>query len=602
MKKIYAFLLLAGLFLLGAQNVMAQETYCVPGTHNGWNPAGDPMALGGDGYYFKIFESVTSFTFKISDGTWDNSWGYSNVLIGSCDAGIGVSQDGSNVVLTLASAADIMIKFNASTEKIWVVYYVTEDPTAHLSANSDVVLPGTEITLTGSSEHFTGTVSYAYSYSTDNTVWTSIAAAASATTVNFTIPANATAGKYFFKVVASSSTQSDDAETNVTVALSATVAGSDADYNPEVASPAFGTYWNMTDTNNDMVYSEDVFTLTKSKVYLPAKNLVFKVGINHDWGFSYPASDRVLEIPQAGYYDLTFTLTWSTKTISAVATYLYPKVEVAGTFNNWVLEELSYNPSGYQYKNIPVTAGSKEFKLKINDVWYGYNGTMTRVNCENKTFDSEANNCHLLADVDGNYTFYFQNNLVSVSYPTTFTRVVNNTNYQTLCVPFDAVKPENVTIYDVTEVTASSVTIGVPDIAYLVAGHSYIIKPQVVADIVINMKSEGVEVVAPVNTYLYGILGADYKPTAALGAYVLSEGEFHLVAEDDAATVKSTRAYLKAVNASLAPALRIVEAGNGATDIQNVEGSEAAVKFIENGKLFIRKNGVVYDVTGAVVK
>lgn len=585
---------------------MAQDTYSVPGPHNGWNPSSDHMTLGGDGYYFRIYESVTTLTFKVAQNdAWTYSWGYDDVLTGSCDAGITVTNSDGNVKLDLASAADIMIKFDAEEKKIWVVFYVTVDPTAHLSANAEVVLPGTEITLTGSSEHFTGVVSYAYSYSTDNSVWTSIAAAASATTVNFTIPANATAKKYFFKVVASSSTQSDDAETNVTVALSATVAGSDADYNPDVASPAFGTYWNMTDTNNDMVYSEDVFTLTKSKVYLPAKNLVFKVGINHDWGFSYPGTDRVLEIPQAGYYDLTFTLTWSTKTISAVATYLYPKVEVAGDFNgdgDWTVEEMSYNPSGYLYKNIPLTAGNREFKVIINDVWYGNNGTMTRVDCENKTFASEADNCHLLADVDGYYTFYFQNDLVSVSYPTTFTRVVNSLNYQTLCVPFDAVKPENVTIYDVTEVTASSVTIGVPDIAYLVAGHSYIIKPQVVADIVINMKSEGDEVDAPVNTYLYGILGADYKPTAALGAYVLSEGQFHLVAEDDAATVKSTRAYLKAVNASLAPALRIVEAGSGATDIQNVEGNEVAVKFIENGKLFIRKNGVVYDVTGAVVK
>ena len=596
MKKIYSLLLLAGLFLFGAQNLMA-DTYCVPGPHNGWNPASDPMTLGGDGYYFRICESVTSIVFKVSDGSWDNSWGYYDVLTGSCDPGITVSNSEGNVKLDLASAADIMIKFDAENHKIWAVFYITVEPKAHLSADVDVVIPGAEINLTASSDNFTGDVTYAYSYSTDEVNWTSIAAAASATNVTFPVSASATAMKYYFKVVASSSTQSDDAVTNVTIAQSATVAGSTNEYG-NIVSDAFGTYWDMTDTNNDMVYSEGVFTLTKSKVYLPAKNLMFKIGVNHDWGFSYPGSDRELAIPQAGYYDLTFSLTWSTKTVSAVATYLYPKVEVACSFNGWTPEELTYNPSGYHYKNIPVTSGSKGFKMIVNDEWIGNTGTMTRVNCENWPLDADAD-ITLLADVNGTYTFYYQNGNISVSYPTSFTREVNSTNYQTLCLPFDAVKPENVAIYEVTGVTANSVMLGVPDIAYLEAGKSYIIKPSVVADIIITMKPEGTEVAAPINTHMFGILGDDYQPTAALGAYILSENKFHLVAADGVVTVGSTRAYVKAVDPNAAPELRIVE---NATDIQNVEANEVAVKFIENGKLFIRKDNVVYDATGAVVR
>ena len=38
------------------------------------------------------------------------------------------------------------------------------------------------------------------------------------------------------------------------------------------------------------------------------------------------------------------------------------------------------------------------------------------------------------------------------------------------------------------------------------------------------------------------------------------------------------------------------------TSLQNVEKSEKAVKFFENGKLLIEKNGVVYDVMGTVVR
>ena len=51
-----------------------------------------------------------------------------------------------------------------------------------------------------------------------------------------------------------------------------------------------------------------------------------------------------------------------------------------------------------------------------------------------------------------------------------------------------------------------------------------------------------------------------------------------------------------------APAIRIVMNENGATDIKSIEDSEKAVKFIEYGKLYIQKDGVVYDATGAKVK
>ena len=67
-------------------------------------------------------------------------------------------------------------------------------------------------------------------------------------------------------------------------------------------------------------------------------------------------------------------------------------------------------------------------------------------------------------------------------------------------------------------------------------------------------------------------------------------------------TIPANKAFIEIVeNPSNAP-IRIIEAGNNATDIQNIEGAEKAVKFIENGKLYIQKNGVVYDATGAKVK
>ena len=62
------------------------------------------------------------------------------------------------------------------------------------------------------------------------------------------------------------------------------------------------------------------------------------------------------------------------------------------------------------------------------------------------------------------------------------------------------------------------------------------------------------------------------------------------------------KAYL-ALGATQAPARYYVfNEENNATDIQNVEGTENAVKFMENGKLYIMKNGVVYDAMGKTVR
>ena len=64
----------------------------------------------------------------------------------------------------------------------------------------------------------------------------------------------------------------------------------------------------------------------------------------------------------------------------------------------------------------------------------------------------------------------------------------------------------------------------------------------------------------------------------------------------------ANKAYIVIASTGGAPAVRIIFAENNATDIKRIEDSENAVKFIENGKLYIQKNGVVYDVTGAKVR
>ncbi len=105
------------------------------------------------------------------------------------------------------------------------------------------------------------------------------------------------------------------------------------------------------------------------------------------------------------------------------------------------------------------------------------------------------------------------------------------------------------------------------------------------------------------NNQLVGVLA----PTEAeANWYVLATDldhdgltKFHACQAD--ITIPANKAYM-VIGEATAPAVRIIFAENGATDIKSIEDSEKAVKFIENGKLYIQKDGVVYDATGAKVK
>jgi len=55
-------------------------------------------------------------------------------------------------------------------------------------------------------------------------------------------------------------------------------------------------------------------------------------------------------------------------------------------------------------------------------------------------------------------------------------------------------------------------------------------------------------------------------------------------------------------NSTLVPARKPIYFREDPTRINHIEGQEQAVRFIRNGQLFIRKNGITYDAIGRVVR
>ena len=85
MKKLISLLLAIAMLVccIPVSAFAADEAYFVAGTAelcgNAWacNDEANKMTLNADGLYEKVYVSVPAGTheFKVTDGTWDNSWG-----------------------------------------------------------------------------------------------------------------------------------------------------------------------------------------------------------------------------------------------------------------------------------------------------------------------------------------------------------------------------------------------------------------------------------------------------------------------------------------------------------------------------------------------
>lgn len=85
---------------------------------SGWNPSDvNNVMTYSDGVFTKIFTDVPngSHEFKITDGSWNNSWGYGNVF---SDYSSSYSASGDNIKFTLDTTATVIISYNNSTDKI----------------------------------------------------------------------------------------------------------------------------------------------------------------------------------------------------------------------------------------------------------------------------------------------------------------------------------------------------------------------------------------------------------------------------------------------------------------------------------------------------
>ena len=97
------------------------------------------------------------------------------------------------------------------------------------------------------------------------------------------------------------------------------------------------------------------------------------------------------------------------------------------------------------------------------------------------------------------------------------------------------------------------------------------------------------------DAYFYGLSLNSASDANSVGLYWMN-------ATGEAFTNDAHKAYLKVAKSSAPARYYLFNGENGATGIRELQEGEKACKFLENGQIYILKDGHVYDVTGRVVK
>ena len=243
-------------------------------------------------------------------------------------------------------------------------------------------------------------------------------------------------------------------------------------------------------------------------------------------------------------------------------------------------------------------------------------GTMVANNCTNWPLYTDADNPHFKTTIAGDYTFTYSlsENTLSLTYPTAYERAVNSGAWGTVCFPVDAELSSTYVahVYSINYKDGEHLYLTEEANLSLRGGRPYIFKAKSgVSKITATLSSTGTNYES-VEWHWNGLYGK-YDRTPFTGwdvekIYIVTDTEIQRASQ--ASGVLPNRAYI-ALNmvpdeaVTSAPGLPIIAMPlepNNATDINSIEASEKAVKFFENGQLFIQKNGVVYDMTGRIVR
>ena len=107
----------------GGDPVVTPSAYYVTGTFNGWTNPDENYVMTGEGNIYKkdLTLAAGAHMLKVTNGTWDSSWGYGDVAGAYSEVSEGTDDNGNpngNILITLAAEKKVTVLFDAEAKKI----------------------------------------------------------------------------------------------------------------------------------------------------------------------------------------------------------------------------------------------------------------------------------------------------------------------------------------------------------------------------------------------------------------------------------------------------------------------------------------------------
>ena len=397
----------------------------------------------------------------------------------------------------------------------------------------------------------------------------------------------------------------------------------------------FGTEWDPSNTANDMfLMYGTIYAWEKYNVTLSAGKIQFKVCEDHAWTTAYPASNYEFDIPASGIYTIMIMFDAASGMVEAFAEKtgdadVIPTVVIAGDMNGWNTSANTFTiAEDEKTASLALNLEAKDygFKMIIAGSWTSDAQTITRENNVTTYTGANGENGTLTADVAGEYifTWTYETNTLVVTYPAkeepqpvatwdeiVFTEVAakgslngavfaaaNNAAFTLTVTDTDASKQEidqNTASFGTAEEnkaydfrlktggkssSKNGLTLAIPADGTL----------RIAARTGSNSATDRNLVVKQADVELYNKLVVEADKVGDYYPYIYVE-------------VKQGAVVLEyPVNTINFYAFGFKAAEGPATGFEEIEAAEKAVKFIENGQIFILRDGAVFNLMGARVK
>lgn len=551
MKKFYSLLLLGGLLLLGAQSAWA-ACYVAHNkvlNSNDWVVNGDQMTeVTTETYFTKEFRSVPANSvveFKITNGTWD--WKMINIYAGQSSDNITVtkttSEDPSITFTTPAYKSDIVIHFEAGEGK--GVYVICTRMKYYLRSSYEDSWASKEMKMTT-----------AAGVTTWSRTWSNVAAD---DVVRFQFSTSASGWE----------NQLGAAEANAPISIAEEYAGSTSAHQdiilPLIAGNSYTIKYDETN-NKYWVESSD------------AKEIYFYNNMSWDQVYANIYTDPLVFVDDAsgqGY--------------------------IGNQVTNRNIKMIKIGETNYYRCKFKGDCSAVAFISQYQDNYSKF--WQTGAVCVDLAGTENLFVANTGTYYDNNDTRYFRKGLWLDYGETGYSRTegVTNTYFGTICLPFASSAFEGMEVYTVAGLVSGGLGL-TPLVGQMAAGTPYVFRATANTISVTYTGNPTADVQAA--TGLVGNLSGALMDVPE-GMYILMANGLRQVSTGGVAKVANLRAYFnlsELSNAPFHPNMRVIAIEESATNITNVENKDMPVKFVENNQLYIRHNGVVYDMTGRIVK